>query len=105
MSTAILPSTAAKAFLLSAAIRRGWQHLREHWRKIRVGEITPNISRIDDCCSYPLVTQSELQTVVEKGLDRGAGTLVVCRTETAGLLGRDTEENHAAVPALVSDRL
>ncbi|EYB99963.1 hypothetical protein Y032_0119g873 [Ancylostoma ceylanicum] len=48
---------------------------------------------------------SELQTVVEKGRDRGARTLVVCCIEAPALLGRDTEENRAAVPALVCDRM
>ncbi|EYB94215.1 hypothetical protein Y032_0174g462 [Ancylostoma ceylanicum] len=37
--------------------------------------------------------------------DRGADTLVVCCTEAPALLGRDTEENRAAVPALAYDRL
>ncbi|EYC42177.1 hypothetical protein Y032_0540g3155 [Ancylostoma ceylanicum] len=40
---------------------------------------------------------SELQTVVDKGRDRGASTLVACCTEVAGLLGRDTEENRYVV--------
>ncbi|EYB91646.1 hypothetical protein Y032_0203g1810 [Ancylostoma ceylanicum] len=44
-------------------------------------------------------TYSELQTAVKKGRDRGAGTLVVCFTEAAGLLGTDTKENrHVVVP-------
>ncbi|EYB81809.1 hypothetical protein Y032_0373g168 [Ancylostoma ceylanicum] len=43
--------------------------------------------------------------VVDKGLDRGAGTLVVCCTEEAGPLGRDTGENRALVLALVYYRL
>ncbi|EYB99445.1 hypothetical protein Y032_0122g1053 [Ancylostoma ceylanicum] len=48
---------------------------------------------------------NELQTFVDKGGNHGAGTLVVCCTEAAGLLGRDAEQNRAAVPALVYDRL
>ncbi|EYB99388.1 hypothetical protein Y032_0123g1178 [Ancylostoma ceylanicum] len=48
---------------------------------------------------------NELQMVVDKSWDRGAGALVVWCTEAAGLLGRDTEENRAAVPALVYDRM
>ncbi|EYC13578.1 hypothetical protein Y032_0043g795 [Ancylostoma ceylanicum] len=51
------------------------------------------------------VSTSELQTVVDKGRDRGAGTLVVCCTGAADLLGRDTEENRVAAPGLVYDRL
>ncbi|EYC05321.1 hypothetical protein Y032_0082g1516 [Ancylostoma ceylanicum] len=40
---------------------------------------------------------SELQTDAGNGRDRGAGTLVVCCTETTGLLGRDAEENRYVV--------
>ncbi|EYC20523.1 hypothetical protein Y032_0021g258 [Ancylostoma ceylanicum] len=47
----------------------------------------------------------ELQTVVDKSQDRRADTLIVCCTEAAGLLGRDTEENRSAVPALVYNRM
>ncbi|EYC41843.1 hypothetical protein Y032_0553g3354 [Ancylostoma ceylanicum] len=43
------------------------------------------------------IEYSELQTVVDKGRERGAGTLVVCCTEAVGLLGRDAEENRYAV--------
>ncbi|EYB92372.1 hypothetical protein Y032_0195g1507 [Ancylostoma ceylanicum] len=50
------------------------------------------------------VIYSEFQLVVDKGRDHGAGTLVVCCTEAA-LLDRDAEENCAAVPFLVYDRL
>ncbi|EYB92319.1 hypothetical protein Y032_0195g1478 [Ancylostoma ceylanicum] len=38
------------------------------------------------------MTYNEFQKVVDKGRDRGAGTLV---TEAAGLLGGDTEENRS----------
>ncbi|EYB89534.1 hypothetical protein Y032_0230g2942 [Ancylostoma ceylanicum] len=60
------------------------------------------------CCGpRPLeslpTTYSELQTVIDKGRDRGASTLAVCYTAAAGLLDRDTEETRAAVTALVYD--
>ncbi|EYC27650.1 hypothetical protein Y032_0008g106 [Ancylostoma ceylanicum] len=40
---------------------------------------------------------SELQTAVDKGRDQGAGALVVCCTEAAGMLGRNTEESRYVV--------
>ncbi|EYC33125.1 hypothetical protein Y032_0002g617 [Ancylostoma ceylanicum] len=58
------------------------------------------IKKSDAFCIYGV-----LQTAIDKRRDPGAGPLVVCCTEAASLLGRDTEENRAAVPALVYDRL
>ncbi|EYC15523.1 hypothetical protein Y032_0036g3193 [Ancylostoma ceylanicum] len=52
-----------------------------------------------------LLRYSKLQTVADKGRGRGVVTLVLCCTEAADLLVRDTEENRAAVPTLVYDRL
>ncbi|EYB94107.1 hypothetical protein Y032_0175g494 [Ancylostoma ceylanicum] len=39
------------------------------------------------------LTYSDLQTALDKGRDRGAGTLIVCCTGAADMLGKDTEEN------------
>ncbi|EYC01353.1 hypothetical protein Y032_0108g55 [Ancylostoma ceylanicum] len=45
------------------------------------------------CSEIEFSAYNELQTVVNKGRDSGASTLVLCFTKAAALLGRDTEEN------------